>query len=134
MKHYGFRGVSGNKQAMSPKLYGAISERLYEIWGDYAGWAHSVLFTADLKAFSEYGLLTPTSSPSKSASAPVSQTSERYPSPPLPSPRKRKVKQVSTLDVLEKGSASHTEDHQVTKASSLAERVKKRRRAPYVHR
>ena len=149
MKHYGFRGVSGNKQAMSPKLYNAISERLYEVWGDYAGWAHSVrlmhqlkehavyclqvLFTADLKAFSGYGLLTPTSSPSKEASVTFSQTSECYPSPSLPSSRKRKVKQVSTPGVLEQGSAS--EDHlQVTEASSLAERVKKRRRTPHVHR
>jgi len=130
MKHYGFRGVSGNKQAMSPKLYDAISERLYEVWGDYAGWAHSVLFTADLKAFSGYGLLTPTS-PSKGASGASSQTSERYPLPSLPSPRKRKVKQVSTLDVQEQECAPHTENPE---ASSLAERVKKRRRAPHVHK
>jgi len=49
MKHYGFRGVSGTKQAMSPKLYNAISERLYEVWGDYAGWAHSVRLMHQLK-------------------------------------------------------------------------------------
>jgi hypothetical protein len=42
MKHYGFRGVSGTKQAMSPKLYDSISEKFYNVWGDYAGWAHSV--------------------------------------------------------------------------------------------
>jgi N-glycosylase/DNA lyase len=42
MKHYGFRGASGTKQAMSPKLYEAISEKFYIVWGEYAGWAHSV--------------------------------------------------------------------------------------------
>ena len=45
MKHYGFRDVSGTKQAMSPKLYEAISEKFHSIWGDYAGWAHSVSFS-----------------------------------------------------------------------------------------
>jgi N-glycosylase/DNA lyase len=42
MKHYGFRGASGTKQAMSPKLYEAISGKFYDVWGEYAGWAHSV--------------------------------------------------------------------------------------------
>lgn len=27
---------------MTPKLYDALSEKLGGIWGDYAGWAHSV--------------------------------------------------------------------------------------------
>jgi hypothetical protein len=45
-KHYGFRGgVSGTKQAMSPKLYEAISEKFHGVWGNYSGWAHSVSFS-----------------------------------------------------------------------------------------
>ena len=45
-KHYGFRGgVSGTKQAMSPKLYEAISDKFHGVWGNYAGWAHSVTFS-----------------------------------------------------------------------------------------
>ncbi|KAI9508280.1 DNA glycosylase [Russula earlei] len=120
-KHYGFRGASGTKQAMSPGLYDAIGESLQNIWGDYAGWAHSVLFTADLKAFSGYGLLTPNPSPSKCAT--LSRTSQGNLLPPVHPARKRKVQQVCTL---EQGSSSHPE---VTGPSSLAERVKKRRRA-----
>ena len=27
---------------MSPKLYDTISEKFQNVWGDYAGWAHSV--------------------------------------------------------------------------------------------
>ncbi|KAI0041126.1 N-glycosylase/DNA lyase, partial [Auriscalpium vulgare] len=58
VKHYGMRGSSG-KATMNPKLYDEINAKFSKIWGSYAGWAHSVLFTADLKSFSTYGLPTP---------------------------------------------------------------------------
>jgi N-glycosylase/DNA lyase len=143
MKHYGFRGVSGTKQAMSPRLYDAISEIFYNVWGDYAGWAHSVrlspngrynvdaclqvLFTADLKAFSHYGLFTPTSSPSKRDVA-ASQAEGDYFSAPIHSSRKRGVKKVRTHDTSERGDIVRVDHSAVEEASSLAERVKKRRR------
>ncbi|KAI0306353.1 DNA glycosylase [Multifurca ochricompacta] len=132
MKHYGFRGVSGAKQAMSPKLYDVISERFHGVWGDYAGWAHSVLFTADLKAFSDYGLLTPVPTPGKQG-ATVSQAAEDYFSAPSHSARKRRAKQMRTLDTCENGGASHVEISP-SEAGSLAERVKKRRRVLKAHR
>ncbi|RCI14619.1 hypothetical protein L249_6373 [Ophiocordyceps polyrhachis-furcata BCC 54312] len=34
-------------------LYNAVGDHFRDIWGEYAGWAHSVLFTADLKAFTD---------------------------------------------------------------------------------
>ncbi|KXH31830.1 8-oxoguanine DNA-glycosylase [Colletotrichum salicis] len=34
-------------------MYDAVGDHFRELWGKYAGWAHSVLFTADLKTFSE---------------------------------------------------------------------------------
>ncbi|KAI0256938.1 DNA glycosylase [Lactifluus subvellereus] len=126
VKHYGFRGASGTKQAMSPKLYDAISEKFYSVWGDYAGWAHSVLFTADLKSFSDYGLPTPTPSPSKQDVA-ISRPAEDYFSVPVRSSRKQSAKKVRTRDTSERGGALPI-DHGAAEASSLAERVKKRRR------
>jgi N-glycosylase/DNA lyase len=33
--------------------YNAIANKFRALWGKEAGWAHSVLFTADLKTFSE---------------------------------------------------------------------------------
>lgn len=33
-------------------MYDAVGDHFRALWGDYAGWAHSVLFTADLKEFS----------------------------------------------------------------------------------
>ena len=41
-KFYGLSGSSKGKTAMNPKLYEAVSSKLTAIWGDYAGWAHSV--------------------------------------------------------------------------------------------
>ncbi|TDZ25931.1 N-glycosylase/DNA lyase [Colletotrichum orbiculare MAFF 240422] len=34
-------------------MYDAVGDHFRGLWGKYAGWAHSVLFTADLKTFSE---------------------------------------------------------------------------------
>jgi N-glycosylase/DNA lyase len=122
---------------MSPKLYDAISEKFHDIWGDHAGWAHSVrllyymgecadyglqvLFTAELKAFSDYGLLTPSPSPSKAA------TPEDYFSAKVHPQRKRRAKEIRFRDAVEPGNASCT-DASPAESSSLAERVKKRRR------
>lgn len=36
------------------KGYEEIAERFRVLWGEYAGWAHSVIFTADLRAFQDY--------------------------------------------------------------------------------
>jgi len=130
-KHYGFRGASGTRQTMSPKLYEAISERFYNMWGEYAGWAHSVLFTADLKAFADYGLLTPIPSPRKAATS--SQAPEGYLSVPIQSSRKRRIKQVHVQDALEQRSIPRREESPM-EGSSLLERVKKRRRASYMPR
>lgn len=126
---------------MSPKLYDAISEKFQNVWGDYAGWAHSVrlcttkgkcsdyalqvLFTADLKAFSDYGLPTPTPSPSKVAT--LSQGNEDYFSAPIHLQRKKRAKQVRSQDTLREEGASYT-DINPAGTSSLAERIKRRRR------
>ena len=34
-------------------MYDAVGDHFRKIWGSYAGWAHSVLFTADLKTFAD---------------------------------------------------------------------------------
>ena len=36
------------------KGYEFIADKFRALWGPYAGWAHSVLFTADLRAFATY--------------------------------------------------------------------------------
>ncbi|KDR73529.1 hypothetical protein GALMADRAFT_251252 [Galerina marginata CBS 339.88] len=41
-KHYGFKGSTSGKTNMTPKLYEEISTKLSSIWGEYAGWAHTV--------------------------------------------------------------------------------------------
>jgi N-glycosylase/DNA lyase len=56
---------------MTPKIYEAVGSKLVETWGDYAGWAHSVLFTADLRSFASYGLPTPAGTPVKQSLPPT---------------------------------------------------------------
>lgn len=51
MRDYKFGGKSKNK-TLTQALYVAVGDHFRGLWGDYAGWAHSVLFTADLRAFS----------------------------------------------------------------------------------
>ncbi|KAL4218951.1 8-oxoguanine glycosylase ogg1 [Mactra antiquata] len=38
-------------KSLTDKLYNEIGDYFRELWGPYAGWAHSVLFTADLRQF-----------------------------------------------------------------------------------
>ncbi|ORY82000.1 DNA glycosylase [Protomyces lactucae-debilis] len=41
---------SQGKLVMNERVYGEIRTFFQDLWGAYAGWAHSVLFAADLKA------------------------------------------------------------------------------------
>ncbi|KAK4692147.1 N-glycosylase/DNA lyase, partial [Lecanoromycetidae sp. Uapishka_2] len=43
----------GKHSSLTKATYDAIGEKFRSLWGKEAGWAHSVLFTADLRAFSE---------------------------------------------------------------------------------
>ncbi|KAI5815424.1 DNA glycosylase [Pyronema omphalodes] len=63
-RDYGF-GKTKNK-TLTAKTYDAIGEHFRNLWGEEAGWAHSVLFTADLKSFSEQLVKTKTETTSVS--------------------------------------------------------------------
>lgn len=43
----------GKHSSLTKATYEAVGNHFRKLWGKEAGWAHSVLFTADLKAFSE---------------------------------------------------------------------------------
>ncbi|KAK4550278.1 hypothetical protein LTR36_003245 [Oleoguttula mirabilis] len=43
----------GKHASLTKATYDAVGNRFRALWGREAGWAHSVLFTADLRAFSE---------------------------------------------------------------------------------
>ena len=40
-------------KTFSKAMYDAVGDHFRDLWGKQAGWAHSVLFTADLRAFSD---------------------------------------------------------------------------------
>ncbi|KIJ41267.1 hypothetical protein M422DRAFT_31857, partial [Sphaerobolus stellatus SS14] len=116
IKHYGLRGSPGGekKVAMTPKLYDEVQMKLAGVWGAYAGWAHSVLFTSDLKSFAMYGLPTP--SPEKAKAKAKVEGKEvalewtspaygrrappRFTTPESPSPKGRKRKREEEGEVL----------------------------------
>lgn len=118
VKHYHLPGLSGSKGkgTMTPKLYNEISDRLGDIWGKYSGWAHSILFTSDLRMFSTYGLDDTDERKSISSSKSTFTTSPA---------RKRPGKELSH-------SAAADLTYVVDEGSSLGERVKKRRRTVQV--
>ena len=43
----------GKHRSLTKATYDAVGNHFRSLWGKEAGWAHSVLFTADLRAFSE---------------------------------------------------------------------------------
>jgi len=131
VKYYGIKASSSGKATMSPKLYEELNSKFVSIWGDYAGWAHTVLFTADLKSFATYGL-TPTSSPNMTPKAKKAKKAPSVPpTPPLTpalSPLKRKL-EFDLEDGEELLPATISElCEEAENQLSLADRVKKRRR------
>lgn len=52
MRDYKFGGKGKNK-TLTKAMYDAVGDHFRELWGDQAGWAHSVLFTADLRTFQD---------------------------------------------------------------------------------
>jgi N-glycosylase/DNA lyase len=143
-KHYGFRGLSGTKQTMSPKLYEVRSDKFHGVWGNHAGRAHSVSFLSHsrsathalpagiihcrsqgiLRLWSRHSLLSP-----KKQDRPIHRAAADPSSAAVRSARKRNANRVQSQDAIPKLREGMCADHDgPAEASSLAERVKKRRR------
>lgn len=115
MRDYSFCGKSKNKSLTKP-MYDAVGDHFRRLWGSQAGWAHSVLFTADLRTFSDrlvkklehdvkdievikteaseqIVLVAPTSTPSKRRRQPAAEqveTKNEAPLDPVPTVRTTK--------------------------------------------
>ena len=48
-----YRFGRGKHSSLTKATYDAVGDKFRSLWGTEAGWAHSVLFTADLRAFAE---------------------------------------------------------------------------------
>ena len=48
-----YRFGKGSHKSLTKATYDAVGDHFRRLWGKEAGWAHSVLFAADLKTFSE---------------------------------------------------------------------------------
>ncbi|KAL7748005.1 8-oxoguanine glycosylase ogg1 [Sorochytrium milnesiophthora] len=59
VRDYGFSGGAGSKRArgggssLTAANYSDVGRLFRDAFGEYAGWAHSVLFTSDLRAFAD---------------------------------------------------------------------------------
>lgn len=53
IKHYGLRTVGGSKgkSPMTPRIYNEVATKLADIWGGYAGWAHTARIYSKLPSF-----------------------------------------------------------------------------------
>ena len=137
---------SGSKAAMTPKLYDEVQTKLGGVWGDRAGWAHSVshkdmhtyqhsntqqvLFTADLKSFSTYGLPTPSPSVSPEKTHGKEKEKAGLSTADLASSPVRLAKRKHTMGKLETKIIDEKMDSLVQQGNhgGLADRVKRRRR------
>lgn len=48
-----YRFGRGSHKSLTKATYDAVGNLFRKLWGKEAGWAHSVLFTADLRSFSD---------------------------------------------------------------------------------
>jgi N-glycosylase/DNA lyase len=109
---------------MTPKLYDIVQSKLECVWGPWAGWAHTVLFTADLKAFENYGLPTPPVSPEKPR-----PSMKRALTTPLK--RKREADKVEDgVSTVETDTIQDVLVSQPMETDSMLDRVKRTRRTP----
>ncbi|RDW83757.1 8-oxoguanine glycosylase OGG1 [Aspergillus mulundensis] len=51
--HRDYKFGKGSHKSLTKATYDAVGNHFRKLWGKEAGWAHSVLFTADLKTFSD---------------------------------------------------------------------------------
>ncbi|CAH0049775.1 unnamed protein product [Clonostachys solani] len=73
-------------------MYDAVGDHFRDLWGKYAGWAHSVLFTADLKAFSDRSVV-------KEETHGVSIKEELIETNGIVLPKKRRLVETKTVTV-----------------------------------
>ncbi|KAI1083171.1 DNA glycosylase [Whalleya microplaca] len=101
-------------KTFSKVMYDSVGDHFRNIWGQHAGWAQSVLFTANLKSFSEQAA----GKPDEAIDIKVEIKEEAIPIEPTPRSRKRQVATVETIKV---------EEHLSTK-TELAPRKRRRTR------
>lgn len=67
-RHYLKHLTSSKSKTISEKVYNEVSSTLQQRFGKYAGWAHSVLFTADLSMFKNEDQKSPPASKKRKSS------------------------------------------------------------------
>lgn len=94
-------------KTLTDKIYQEIGDHFRSIYGEYAGWAHSVLFSADLKRFRD---LKDSAQKSISKKKDIAEQNEEKPKieemdVSLPSPKSKKPTKRETKTVLKRRSS-----------------------------
>ncbi|KAI1735989.1 DNA glycosylase [Xylaria scruposa] len=87
-------------KTFSKAMYHSVGDHFRQIWGPQAGWAQSVLFTANLKSFAEQAAADP-----KAVDITV-EVKQEITSEPLPTTRKRRTTAIVEQIKIEKEEAS----------------------------
>ena len=109
----------GKHSSLTKATYDAVANHFRKLWGKEAGWAHSVLFTADLRAFSDR--LT-TKVEIKEEQVTIKKESDVL--TPVVTPVKKRVTAKATLKRESDNAVLDLNEVNI----SLSERVKRRRR------
>ncbi len=84
----------GKTKTFSKVMYDSVGDHFRKLWGPQAGWAHSVLFTANLRSFSEQA-----TAKIENANVNIKVEEDHINSKPLSRSRKRQIAVVETVKV-----------------------------------
>lgn len=105
-------------------MYDAVGDHFRGLWGKYAGWAHSVLFTADLREFSEQGVKKEESQVIKVKEEVI----EKVDIPAEVLTRTRKRKTISTTETITKVKVEEGDDGTTIRIDETSKRRRTRGR------
>ncbi|KAL2440742.1 N-glycosylase/DNA lyase [Exophiala dermatitidis] len=116
----------GKHSSLTKATYDAVANHFRKLWGKEAGWAHSVLFTADLRTFAER-LTTKVERSVNDANEEKIQTPKAEPRDG-PNLKKKTVQRVAVKREFEQDEPKKTVVEIEEMAMTSSERVKRRRR------
>ncbi|KAK7970806.1 hypothetical protein PG996_000764 [Apiospora saccharicola] len=113
-------------KTFSKTMYDAVGDHFRKIWGDQAGWAQSVLFTANLKSFSDRSIAKAEVDDVKveDVKVKIEDAVSDTPGVPMPKPRSSRKRQVAALETVK------VEVEEVDTTSGTVRRSKRRKVQP----
>ena len=125
-RDYKFGKGAGKTKTFSKVMYDAVGDHFRTIWGDHAGWAQSVLFTANLRSFAEQASGVKAEAEERETKVKIEEIEETVVSGSRSRTRKRKVAEIEIPLKVEKVEKSEDAEGQVDGLNTAKRRVSKR--------